>query len=58
MFPPTFCSRIDALISLSSDIKARLIDSQADAAGAPAGVADNSIKVNQPAAAQVPSCCS
>jgi len=48
----------DAFFTLARDIKARLIDSQADAGGAPAGVADNSIKVNQPAAAQVPSCCS
>jgi Ras-related protein Rab-8A len=42
---------------LSSDIKARLIDSQADAANAPSSAAPDSIKVNQPAAVQAPSCC-
>ena len=41
----------------SSDIKARLIDSQADAANAPSSAAPDSIKVNQPATLQAPSCC-
>lgn len=42
------------------DIKARLIDSQADAAGAPGGpsAADGSVKVNQPATAAASGCCS
>jgi Ras-related protein Rab-8A len=40
-----------------SDIKARLIDSQADAANAPSSAAPDSIKVNQPSTYQAPSCC-
>jgi len=42
----------------SSDIKARLIDSQADATGAQPSAAPDSIRVNQPAAVQGPGCCS
>jgi Ras-related protein Rab-8A len=47
----------EAFFTLARDIKARLIDSQADAANAPSSAAPDSIKVNQPAAVQAPSCC-
>jgi len=47
----------DAFFTLARDIKARLIDSQADAANALPSAAPTSIKVNQPATSQVPSCC-
>lgn len=42
-----------------SDCKARLIDSQADAAGAPGGAtnADGSVKVNQPTPSPAQMCC-
>lgn len=42
------------------DIKTRLIDSQADAAGAPGGAqpgSDGSVKVSQPATQQAGGCC-
>ncbi|THH17201.1 hypothetical protein EW146_g3565 [Bondarzewia mesenterica] len=50
----------EAFFTLARDIKARLIDSQADAAGAPGGVsgADGSVKVNQPATQTATGCCS
>jgi len=48
----------DAFFTLARDIKARLIDSQADAAGAPHSAATDSIKVNQPVAAVQAGCCS
>jgi len=48
----------DAFFTLARDIKARLIDSQADAANAPSSAAPVSIKVNQPTSIQAPSCCS
>lgn len=48
------------LISLIRDIKTRLIDSQADAAGSATGApTDGSVRVNQPATNQnSPICCS
>ena len=46
------------LLSPSSDIKARLIDSQADAANAAPAAAPTSIKVNQPVSTQYSNCCS
>ena len=46
------------LLYPSSDIKARLIDSQADAANAAPAAAPTSIKVNQPVSSQVSNCCS
>jgi len=48
----------EAFFTLARDIKARLIDSQADVANAPPSAQPTSIKVNQPATAQVASCCS
>ena len=45
-------------LSPSRDIKARLIDSQADAANAAPAAAPTSIKVNQPVSSQVSNCCS
>lgn len=46
-------------IHVCRDIKTRLIDSQADAAGASAGGSgDGSVKVNQPSASAAPGCCS
>src|SRR6266404_6165321 len=44
-------------VHLFSDIKARLIDSQADAVGATPSAAPDSVRVNQPAAVTGPSCC-
>ena len=56
---PHFFLYFLAHVALSpSDIKARLIDSQADAANAPSSAAPDSIKVNQPTSIQAPSCCS
>jgi len=46
----------EAFFTLARDIKARLIDSQADAAGA-SGAPDGSVKVNSPAAPATSSCC-
>jgi len=40
------------------DIKTRLIDSQADAAGSVGGPAADSVKVNQPTTQAQPGCCS
>ncbi|KAH9971236.1 rab-type small GTP-binding protein [Lactifluus volemus] len=48
----------EAFFTLARDIKARLIDSQTDAAGAAPASAPDSVRVNQPAAIQAPSCCS
>ncbi|TFY67400.1 hypothetical protein EVG20_g3955 [Dentipellis fragilis] len=50
----------EAFFTLARDIKARLIDSQADAAGAPGGSnhAPGSVSVNQPATTAAPGCCS
>ncbi|KAF8266181.1 rab-type small GTP-binding protein [Lactarius quietus] len=47
----------EAFFTLARDIKARLIDSQADAAGAPSTGAPDSVRVNQPAAITGPGCC-
>jgi len=48
----------EAFFTLARDIKARLIDSQADAANAAPAAAPTSIKVNQPVPSQVSNCCS
>ncbi|KAI6137059.1 rab-type small GTP-binding protein [Pisolithus sp. B1] len=50
----------EAFFTLARDCKARLIDSQADAAGSPGGAtnADGSVKVNQPVSQSVVGCCS
>jgi Ras-related protein Rab-8A len=56
--PPRFLGRIYLFLLVFSDIKARLIDSQTDAAGAAPASAPDSVRVNQPAAIQAPSCCS
>ncbi|KAF8139768.1 rab-type small GTP-binding protein [Boletus edulis] len=49
----------DAFFTLARDCKARLIDSQADAAGPSGpGSTDGSVKVNQPATLTAAGCCS
>ncbi|KAG9310324.1 rab-type small GTP-binding protein [Chiua virens] len=50
----------EAFFTLARDCKARLIDSQADAAGSAGGPggADGSVKVNQPATQAAGGCCS
>ncbi|TCD67457.1 GTP-binding protein [Steccherinum ochraceum] len=50
----------EAFFTLARDIKTRLIDSQADAAGAPGGAqpgSDGQVKVNQPATQNAGGCC-
>ena len=56
-FPSPFISIYSILCNVCSDIKARLIDSQADAAGAPSNTAPDSVRVNQPAAITGQGCC-
>jgi len=50
----------EAFFTLARDIKARLIDSQADAAAAAGGVSagEGSVKVNQPSSHSQTGCCS
>jgi Ras-related protein Rab-8A len=48
----------EAFFTLARDIKARLIDSIEAAAGASPNSAPDSVRVNQPAAAVGPGCCS
>jgi Ras-related protein Rab-8A len=51
---------LTTLFSIFRDIKTRLIDSQADAAGAPGGTSgtEGSVKVNQTSNTVSPGCCS
>ncbi|KAJ3537328.1 hypothetical protein NMY22_g5636 [Coprinellus aureogranulatus] len=53
---PRGCSRFSAPLHFISDIKTRLIDSQADAGGATP--TSDSVKVNQPSAQSAQGCCS